>query len=214
MGLIMINSKSIYIFLGSLLFIALPLLLFILGDFPKRDSLKEFISIVTILAFFIMIAQFYLSRLNDDLIKTFKSFKVIKIHKIFGYTILPILLIHPFLIVVPRFFEVGPNPFDSFILMITSFDKLGIFLGVFAWILILVLGLTSMFRNKLKISYKAWKIFHGVLSLIFILFAAWHTIEMGRHMSTSMISLIIVLILLASILLLKNYFFNKTIKGA
>ena len=209
----MTNIKSLYIFFSFLFFIALPLLFFTLGDFPKRDILKEFISIITILAFFMIIAQFYLSKLNDDVIKIFKTFKVIKIHKIIGYTILPILLLHPFLIVVPRFFEAGPKPLDSFILMITSFDNLGLFLGIVAWTLMLVLGLTSMFRNSLKMSYKAWKIFHGVLSLIFIVIASWHAIELGRHMSIPMISLIIVLVLIASILLLKNYFFNKTLEG-
>lgn len=209
----MINTKSLYIFISILIFMFLPILFFILGDFPKRTILKESISIVTILAFFMIIIQFYLSKLNEVIIKIFKTFEVIKIHKIIGYIVLPIILLHPFLIVIPRFFEVGPNPFDSFILMITKFDNLGLFLGIVAWVLMLVLGLTSIFRNRLKMSYKTWKIFHGILSLVFIVLASYHTIEMGRHMSLPMISLIIVLTLIASILLFKNYFFNKTKKG-
>ena len=77
----------------------------------------------------------------------------------------------------------------------------------------LSLGLTSMFRNKLNISYKVWKVFHGVLSLIFIIFASWHVIEMGRHIDLAMSVLIILLTLISTILIIKTYLF-KNLRGA
>ena len=209
MGLIMsANIKFLYIILSTLVFIVLPLLFFFLGDFPKKTLLKDSISIITILAFFILISQFYLSKINEGIVKIFKTIKVIKIHKIIGYVVLPIFLIHPFLIVLPRFFEVGPSPFESFITLITSFDKLGVFLGIVSWILMLALGLTSLFRNSLNISYKSWKLIHGLLSFAFIILASWHAITLGKHMSNAMITLIIVLSSIASILIFKNYFVN------
>ena len=98
MGLIMsANIKFLYIILSTLVFIVLPLLFFFLGDFPKKTLLKDSISIITILAFFILISQFYLSKINEGIVKIFKTIKVIKIHKIIGYVVLPIFLIHPFL---------------------------------------------------------------------------------------------------------------------
>ena len=204
-----LSIKSLYIFLATIFFLFLPILFFLLGENPQRTLLKDALSIITILAFFIVLGQFYLTRINEGIKDVFKIVKIIKIHKIIGYTVLPILFIHPFLIVVPRFFEVGANPFESFITMVSGFDTLGLTVGIIAWILMLALGLTSMFKDKLNMTYKSWKIFHGVLSLAFIGFASWHGIDMGRHMSLPMISLIILIALIASILLLKSYFFNN-----
>jgi len=204
-----INIKFLYLFLASLVFIALPIIFFFLGEFPQRTILKNSLSIITIIAFFVIIGQFYLSKINEEITKVFKTFKVKKVHKTVGYLFLPILIIHPFLIVVPRFFEVGPSPIESFIKMITSFDSLGIILGLTAWVLMFILGFTSVFKDNLNMTYKNWKILHGVLSLGFIILASWHTIDMGRHMSNWMIALIVILTAIASILLSKTYIFTK-----
>ena len=207
------NIKIIYAFLLSSILIALPILFFILGDLPHRTILKNIISIITIISFFILFAQFFLSKINTN-ISEFSNFaKVVKFHKFIGYIVLPVLMIHPILIVVPRFFEVGVDPFESFIKMITTIDTLGVLLGIIAWILMLSLGITSMFRNKLNISYKSWKNFHGILSLTFIIIASWHAINMGRHMSLPMSILIVLLVLITIISVLKVYLF-KNEKGA
>ena len=207
------NIKIIYAFLLSSILIALPILFFILGDLPHRTILKNIISIITIISFFILFAQFFLSKINTN-ISEFSNFaKVVKFHKFIGYIVLPVLMIHPILIVVPRFFEVGVDPFESFIKMITTIDTLGVLLGIIAWILMLSLGITSMFRNKLNISYKSWKNFHGILSLTFIIIASWHAINMGRHMSLPMSILIVLLVLITILSVLKVYLF-KNEKGA
>ena len=204
-----INSKFVYIILFLTIFIILPSIFFVLVDIPKRKALKDILSIITILSFFIVLGQFYLTRITKSLIDGFNAIKIIKIHKLIGYFILPILLLHPFLIVVPRFFEAGPNPFDSFIKMLTTLDSLSIILGIIAWVLMIVLGLTSVFRNKLNMSYKSWRIFHGILSLAFIIFASWHAIETGRHMNLAMSILLISIVLFASVFLIKSYLFTN-----
>lgn len=208
-----LNLKSLYMVLLLIFFVFLPMVFFIFTQIPQRSILKDTISIITILAFFVVLLQFFLSNLNIGLKSIFQSSKIIKIHKILGYTAIPILLFHPFLIVVPRFFEVGPRPLDSFIKMITTFDSLAIILGIIGWCLILLLGLTSILKDKLKMSYKAWKIFHGSLALVFIIFASWHSIETGRHMNLSMSILVILISLAASILLFKSYFTTNKNKG-
>lgn len=203
------NTKFLHIVLYLAIFIILPSIFFILVQIPKRTILKDFLSIITVLAFFIVLGQFYLSRMNEKLKDTFKAVEMIKVHKILGYIVLPILILHPFLIVVPRFFEASPNPFDSFIKMITTLDSLSIILGVIAWVLMMALGLTSIFRNKLNMTYKSWKILHGFLSVIFIIFASWHAIETGRHMSIAMSILLILITSIASIEFL--FYTNKKI---
>lgn len=204
-----VNIKSLYILLLLTIFIFLPSIFFVFSEVPKRTILKDIISIVTILAFFIVLGQFYLSGINESLKNIFKEVKVIKIHKLIGYFVLPILLVHPLLIIVPRFFEVGPEPFDSFIKMITTLDSLSIIIGIIAWLLMLLLGFTSVFKYKLNMSYKSWKILHGLLSLAFIILASWHAIETGRHMSLAMSILIVLIVSVSSILLLKSYFFTN-----
>lgn len=98
------SSKQYHLKTGLLVFIALPLIFLALGDFPRRTFLKKAISILTILAFVLMLGQFYLTRSNRALLKEFKMSKILKVHKCIGYVFIPILLLHPFFIVLPRFF--------------------------------------------------------------------------------------------------------------
>lgn len=176
-----------------LLFIALPLLIWALGDVPRRTVLKEAISLLTILSFSMMILQFFLSRGNGKILKAHRTGKVVKLHKIIGYVFVSFLLLHPFLIVVPRYFEAGVDPGEAFTTMLTTWDSKGIILGLSAWCLMLVLGLSSIFRKRLGMKYTTWRVFHGILSMAFIVLATWHATDLGRHtdlpMSVYMIAL-------------------------
>ena len=100
---------------------------------------------------------------------------------------------------------------DAFITLITTFSSTGVILGMFAWALILIIGLTSLLRNKLPLSYKACRIVHGVLSILFISLASWHVTNMGRHMDMAMSVLVIILAGIAVLLLSKTYFLKTTI---
>lgn len=190
---------------ASTLFIGLPILFWLLGDIPKRSVLKEIISILTILSFFMMVGQFFLARSNDKILKNHKMGKVIKIHKIIGYVFVSILLVHPFLIVVPRYFESGVSPVEAFITIITTFDSIGIILGMIAWCLMLIIGITSFFRYKLGLKNKTWKLLHGFLSILFVSLATWHAIDLGRHTDEVMSVLMIILAMWGIYLLLRSY---------
>ena len=195
-----------------LIFIALPLIFLALGDFPRRTVLKESISILTILAFFLMLAQFFLTRSSKSILKVHKMSRILTMHKLMGYIVVLILLIHPFLIVVPRYFESGIAPMDACMTLVTSFDSLGVVLGMIAWCLMLILGLTSMLRNKLGMPYKTWRVFHGILSILFISLATWHAIDLGRHMDKAMSIFMIILAGSGIMLLLNTYFFKSAKK--
>ncbi|MDD2791247.1 MAG: ferric reductase-like transmembrane domain-containing protein [Sulfurimonas sp.] len=189
----------------TLAFIGLPILLFALGDFPPRTFLKNAISLVTLLAFSLILGQFFLSRTNN-LTKNIHKFKnVIALHKAIGYFVVGVFFLHPFLIILPRYFEAGPDPLDSFIKMITTFESLGVILGLIAWSLMLIIGLTALFREKLGISYKGWRVFHGVLSLAFVIIATWHSVDLGRHTNITISLFFIIMATLGSLLLVKLY---------
>jgi len=193
-----------------LFFLAIPLLLWALGDTPARSFLKECVSLLTILGYFLMLGQFFLSRANKKMLKPHKTGKVYKLHRIIGYIFVSILLVHPLLIVVPRFFEAGISPGEAFSKIISTWDSRGLILGVLAWSLMLILGITSAFRNKLGLKYTTWRVLHGILSIVFITLATWHAMDLGRHTDLPM-SLYMGAIAGLGILLLLRTYLNKSL---
>lgn len=194
----------------SLLFlIIIPMLAVgITDNFMERSTLKEVLSIVTILAFFQLIGQFFWARTNRSAVKQLTMSQVLKYHKFIGYTFVVIMFFHPLYVVLPRFFEAGVSPVDAFITMITTMNT-GIVLGIIAWCLMLALGITSLIRNKLPMSYKSWRLLHGILAILFVSTAVWHAIDLGRHASRSMSMLFCLLTAGGILLLLKSYFFKN-----
>lgn len=210
------NEKSglNYILPGLLLYLAIPFLYLSLGDFPDRTFLKDAISYLTIGAFFLMLGQFYLSRLNRITLSGQKMSKVINIHKILGYIFIPILFLHPFLIVVPRFFESGVDPLEAFTTILSTFGTKGIITGITAMILMILLGVTSLLRKSLKMKYTTWRTFHGILSVAFIVLATWHAIDLGRHTDSILSSYMVLMAALGILVIAKVYIFGTHPEGA
>lgn len=195
-----------------LIFIGLPLFFYATGSFPRRTLLKESISLVTILAYCLMLAQFYVTRSNHLILSGYLQKNIVKIHKIVGYVFISVLLLHPFLIVVPRYFESGIDSMEAFVIILTTFNSFGILIGMCAWLLLFLLGLTSLLRKKLPISYKTWRLLHGILAVLFTVSASWHAINLGRH-TTLILSSYLVLVALGGILpLLKIYLSQSLVK--
>ncbi|MDO6456302.1 ferric reductase-like transmembrane domain-containing protein [Celeribacter halophilus] len=185
-----LSAQTYAIIVGLAVFVGLPLLFYTLGDAPRRTYLKEAISIVTLLAFTMMLGQFFLARSNETLLSLFKPLQIQKFHKYIAYSAVAIILLHPALIVLPRSLEGGIKPWDAFVTMITDLGNLGIVLGLIAWVLLLVLGVTAFFRRKLiphfTLKYRGWRYFHGGLAVTFTVLALWHSIALGRHTDVAM----------------------------
>ena len=107
--------KNNFLRQSVLAFTGMLLLIWTMGNFPERSLLKESLSVMTILAFYQMIGQFFWTRTNRSAVANLKMSTVIKYHKIIGYTFIVVLLVHPVLLVLPRFFESGVAPVDAFI---------------------------------------------------------------------------------------------------
>ncbi len=207
------RNKRPYLLIGVAVYLLIPLIYLLLADFPERTVLKNAISFLTLGAYFLMLGQFYLTRINKVTLQGNKFSSVIKKHKIIGYIFIPILILHPFLIVVPRFFESGVDPSDALKTILTTYTSSGLIVGMVAMILMICLGITSMFRAKLRLPYRTWRITHGILSILFVIIATWHAIDLGRHTD---IVLSIYMILLAAtgiFFLLKLYIMNPQNKG-
>jgi predicted ferric reductase len=205
--------KKYNVAVGIAVFAIMPLAIYFISDLTNRSFLKEAISIITIMAFSFIFAQFFISRVNKDITYNVKFSKVVKLHKILGYLVVAILFLHPFLIVLPRFFEAGVSPLDAFIKIITNIQSMGIIFGITAWLAMVVLGFTSYFRDKLKMKYKNWRVFHGLTSFVFILFGTLHVINLGRHSNLYMSLLFLFLMCVSAVKLFENYLKSKRIKS-
>jgi len=197
-------KKRILVSIAAI-FIGLPLLFWAVGDVPRRTVLKESLSLLTLLAFCLMLAQFFLARTSRGLLKDLKMGTVIKIHKVIGYLFVAVLLVHPFFVVLPRYFEAGVAPMEAFVTMLTTFDSVGIVVGIVAWCLLLLLAITSLIRKKLPMEYTTWRLWHGIMALVFISLATWHAIELGRHTDRAMSIYMSILAVSGILFLLKTY---------
>lgn len=208
MGMIMKNKMNSIVLL-ALLFIGSPILFYTIGNQPRRTLLKEFFSILTILSFSLMLAQFFLARTNRKLVSEHSIRSIITTHKVIGYMFLPVLLIHPLLVIIPRFFESGVSGTDAFVQMITTLSSPGILLGICAWSLAFILGATCILRIKLSLTYKTWRLTHGILAILFIIFASWHAIDLGRHITSPFAYVIVFTALIGVLPLLTTYIFQS-----
>ncbi|UMB59654.1 ferric reductase-like transmembrane domain-containing protein [Lutibacter sp. A80] len=193
-------------------FIITPIILYNLGNFPKRGYLMEALSLITILGFTLLLSQFFLTRINKDLVKSIRMVNVLKIHKFIGYLFISILLLHPFFIIVPKFFDNGVTPTDAFLKLITTFSSLGIILGLIAYSSMLIILVTSFFRFKLYLKYRTWRNLHGYLTLLFVITATWHVVNMGRHSNTSFAIYYVLMVVSGTYYLLKTYLFKTSKK--
>lgn len=202
-------ARFLAILAGLAILVGLPMLFYALGGAPRRSLLKECLSIATFLSFGLMIGQFFLARTNTVLMGLFKPITVQRVHKSIAYGAITVIALHPFLIVLPRYFEGGVKPLDAFWTMITSFDNLGILLGLAAWLLMIVLGVTAYFRMQLlrrfATRYRGWRYFHGGLAVVFTALAAWHAIDLGRHIHSAMTAYFLTLIVIGFGLLARLY---------
>lgn len=199
------HKRIIFIVLPFIILTGLPVFFYAMGDFPRRSLLKESISLVSIIAFCLMLAQFFLARSNRGMLEGLKMARVIKIHRFLGTVSAAVLLIHPVLIVVPRYFEAGVDSMDALFTIVTTFGSRGVVLGIISWCLMFIMAGTSLFRNKLPMAYKTWRICHGILAVLLITTASWHAIDLGRHTDRLLSCYIIVLAVSGVLLLLKSY---------
>jgi predicted ferric reductase len=207
------NKRTPYLVIGSLFFLIIPFLYLLLADFPERTVLKESISFLTIGAFFLMLGQFYLTRINKITLSGNKFSKVINKHKAIGYIFIPILMLHPFLIVVPRFFEAGVTPSDAFKTILTTYESSGLVIGIIAMVVMILLGITSLLRKKMKISYTTWRVSHGLLSILFVILATWHAVDLGRHTDAILSTYMILMSATGIFFLLRLYIKKPQSKG-
>ena len=208
------KTKSYLLKFSALIFtfIAVPLFLYFSGNFERRTALMEVLSVVTLLAFSLLLSQFFTSRLNYKLMKQIRMVNVVAIHRFIGYVFISVILLHPFFIIVPKFFDDAVSPTDAFVRLITTYNTTGIILGLIAYGIIIILMVTAFFRFKMNLHYRTWRSLHGYLTLLFVITATWHVIDMGRHSNSSFTLFYLLVVATGIYYVLRKDLFKNTAK--
>lgn len=184
------NINYDYVIYAMIFFL---LTLLSIGSFYENSIWKNLLSFITVFAFILVIGQFFFIK---------ESKGVYKYHKYLGYSVISFLIIHPFLSVLSQWIELGVNPVDSFILMISQIQAIGILVGIIAWVSMLVLGALAIYKKKFK--HSSWRMYHGLFSIIFVAFGIWHAFEIGKHSSLAMLLVMGILGVFGIFIVIKN----------
>ena len=140
-----------------------------------------YVTIVTVLniaMFAALLAQYPLSGRIEKLTRYTGVDNGMRLHRKAGEIIGLFFLLHPVLIVAPRLFEAPQLALADFWASITTGE---VSTGVFAWVIMTIWILSSMYRKKLGLSYEAWKISHGIGLVAVAILGTDHAVSVGRH---------------------------------
>lgn len=168
-----------------LCFAATPVALASFQAVPTQSAFQHLVLLLSLMAFGLVLGQFWLSRRLARMPGGISMAGIHRIHRIIGYTTGAFFLLHPFLMVVRRFWVLESNPMHNFRELITAPAMLPAIAAWFFMIVMIILS-ASGFRRALR--PLNWRIAHGLLSSAFVAMATWHVVATGRH-SNQMMSL-------------------------
>lgn len=158
--------------------VLLPWGLSFIEGLAVRGWYAELVVLLSIVGFSMMLFQFALTARVDALAGRTGVDNIMRVHTRFGEYLGYLILLHPFLIVLPRFivapsFALG-DVWDLFTQPETS-------TGMYAWSLMLVWVLMAVFKEKTGLSYEAWRYTHSAGFVAIIILATHHAVTIGRH---------------------------------
>lgn len=140
-----------------------------------RDELSSALAMV---AFAMLLIEFVLSgrfravsdRIGIDLTMRF--------HQLIARSLAVFLLIHPFLYATPLNHSLPWDPSGQYTL---GLDAASVTTGVIAWILLALLIVFAIGRDKLPYRYETWRLSHGLGAAAIAIAGAHHAIHAGRY---------------------------------
>lgn len=180
-----------------------PLALAWLQDKPPRPFLDELSSGLALTAFAILLLEFLLSGRFRVISARVGLDVTMRFHQLLARTAAIFILVHPFLYVTPLGI---PRPDD-----VTRLGHLGlagwsIVTGIVAWLLLLLLVITAIFRDRIGHAYERWRLGHAIAAVLVAALAAHHAMAAGRYSGEADLSLFwFALLALAGLTLLIVY---------
>lgn len=102
-----------------------------------------------------------------------------RVHQLMARIFTLALLIHPFLYWGGA--SGDPLPWDTTRQLSLDFSPVASATGLIAWLALLYLVLTGIFREQRSGSYEAWRAAHGFAAVIVAGFGTLHTVQAGRY---------------------------------
>lgn len=103
--------------------------------------------------------------------------RVMAFHKLAAWGILVAMLLHPLLYVVPTLLDDTGRGLERLRAYVASPRMLS---GVVAWVCMLLLVVSAALRNRLPLTYEAWRAGHVVLALAVVVAGLNHAVSVGR----------------------------------
>ncbi|MDO8863943.1 ferredoxin reductase family protein [Haliea sp. E1-2-M8] len=158
--------------------VLLPWALSYVEGLAVRGVYEELVQLLSIVGLSMMLFQFFLTARVDAVARHAGVDNTMRLHTRMGEFLGYLILLHPFLIVAPRFF-VAP----SFALSDTwdLFTRPETSTGMYAWCLMLVWVLMAVFKERTGLSYESWRYTHSAGFVAIIILATHHAVTVGRH---------------------------------
>ena len=159
--------------------LVLPVVAAWLQGLPPRKWQDDLSSGLAMCAFAGILAEFVLSGRFRVISSHLGIDTTMRVHQLMARTLTVLVLIHPMLYVTrgPAY----PMPWDTTRQLSLDLSLIAVLTGLVAWVALLALVLSGIFRNKQGGSYETWRASHGLGAAIVALFGTLHTLEAGRY---------------------------------
>lgn len=157
-----------------------PLGLAWLQGSPARPFRDELSSGLALTAFAILLLEFLLSGRFQVISERLGMDVTMRYHQLLARTAAIFIVIHPFLYATPMGI---PRPDDVTRLGHLGLSGWSIMTGIAGWLLLLLLVITAIFRDRIGHTYESWRLSHAIGAVLIAGFSAHHAMAAGRYSS-------------------------------
>lgn len=153
-----------------------PILVIFLGERPPfRDLWLEVSVFIGFIALSLLFLQFLITARIRSIAKEHGIDLVLQAHKNITWIVLGLILLHPIILFLN-------NPSLLWILN-PALMPLRTLYGLLSVLCFFGLAFLSYFRKAIYLPYEGWRITHGLLAILIVIFAAFHVIEVHYYLS-------------------------------
>ncbi|MBK0399619.1 ferredoxin reductase family protein [Limibaculum sp. M0105] len=158
--------------------VLVPLALAWTGTRPPRSFWDELATGAGMLAFAVILVEFVLSGRFRAVSGRIGMDVTMRLHQLFARSALVLALVHPFLYRAP---SIRPYPWDATRRLTLMHDFGALWSGILGWLLLFVLVLHAIHRDRIDYRYETWRMMHGIGALIAAGLILHHTLKAGRY---------------------------------
>ncbi len=161
-----------------LVIVLLPYLWSLTQGLAWRGVYPGMVTLLNLGGFAAFLAQYPLSGRVESVTRRAGIDHGMWLHRRVGELLAVYFLLHPFLIVLPRY-VLAPERASADIW--TALAAAESTTGLYAWAIMIAWVLMARYRNRLGLGYEAWRISHGLGLVLVAILATHHVVTVGRH---------------------------------